>query len=203
MVAERKNAEGYSDPTVYEVMRIIEKEARKRMEEIKRGDIYYIESYYSTGSEQKAGRPAIIVSNRMNNAYSPTFEVVYMTTQPKTDLPTHVTVRATGKESVALCEQIHTVDESRIGSFCGRCSPQEMTKVDIALLISLDLTTGKETTKKVVEVVKEVPVEVIKEVPAPQDEKMAAELVAAKAQLSLVQQMYGELLRQLTSPKAV
>ena len=36
------------------------------------------------------GRPAVIVSNDKNNAKSNTVEVVYMTTKPKTDLPTHV-----------------------------------------------------------------------------------------------------------------
>ena len=64
------------------------------MSEIKRGDIWYIESGYNTvGSEQRPGRPAIVVSNDRNNEYSSTLEVVYLTTQPKHDLPTHVTIR--------------------------------------------------------------------------------------------------------------
>ena len=59
------------------------------MSEIKRGDIWYIESGYITvGSEQRPGRPAIVVSNDRNNEYSSTLEVVYLTTQPKHDLPT-------------------------------------------------------------------------------------------------------------------
>ena len=63
---------------------------------IKRGDIYYIESGYATvGSEQRPGRPAIVVSNDRNNEHSSTLEVVYLTTQPKHDLPTHVTIRST------------------------------------------------------------------------------------------------------------
>lgn len=48
--------------------------------DIKRGDIWYIESGYSVGSEQRAGRPAIVVSNNRNNQYSGTVEVVYLTT---------------------------------------------------------------------------------------------------------------------------
>ena len=58
---------------------------------IRRGDIYYIDKYPTIGSEQQAGRPAIIVSNEKNNQHSSTVEVVYLTTQPKADLPTHVT----------------------------------------------------------------------------------------------------------------
>lgn len=56
---------------------------------MKRGEIYYIESTYrETGSEQRGGRPAVIVSNDKNNENSEVVEVVYMTTKPKNDLPT-------------------------------------------------------------------------------------------------------------------
>ena len=107
---------------------------------IKRGEIYYIQSYGNEcGSEQRAGRPAIIVSNDRGNQNSSTVEVVYLTTQPKHDLPTHVVIRATGKESIALCEQVHTVAVERIGDYCGECSKNEMQSVDIALLVSLSL----------------------------------------------------------------
>lgn len=56
--------------------------------EIKRGDIWYVSKGNYTGCEQAAGRPAIIVSNEKNNACAETVEVVYLTTQPKKDLPT-------------------------------------------------------------------------------------------------------------------
>lgn len=107
---------------------------------IKRGEIYYIQSYGNEcGSEQRAGRPAIIVSNDKGNQSSSTVEVVYLTTQLKHDLPTHVVIRATGKESIALCEQVHTVAVERVGDYCGECSKNEMQSVDIALLVSLSL----------------------------------------------------------------
>lgn len=85
--------------------------------DIKRGDIWYIESGYSVGSEQRAGRPAIVVSNNRNNQYSGTVEVVYLTTQPKRDLPTHVTISSLSRESTALCEQITSVSTERFGSY--------------------------------------------------------------------------------------
>lgn len=131
--------------------------------EIKRGDVYYIESIYSTGSEQRGGRPAIIVSNEKNNQHSTTVEVVYLTTQPKNDLPTHVTIRSLSRESVALCEQITTVSTERIGAYKGHVTEAEMMNLEVAMLISLDLNTGK-PMEKVVEKIVEVPKEVIKEV---------------------------------------
>ena len=110
---------------------------------ISRGDVRYIEPYTNIvapiGSEQKPGRPAIIVSNNTNNDHSNTVEVVYLTTQVKPNLPTHVAIHSTGRDSTALCEQIHTVDNSRIGDFVSACNAREMKDVDNALLISLGM----------------------------------------------------------------
>lgn len=107
----------------------------------KRGEIYYIERYRSeeTGSEQHAGRPAIIVSNDKNNEFSETVEVVYLTTQPKNDLPTHVEIRSTTRASVALCEQVTTVSVSRVGEYVGTCTDSEMRMLETAIAISLSL----------------------------------------------------------------
>lgn len=59
-------------------------------DDVKRGEIYYISrGGYNTGSEQQADRPGVIVSNNKNNKNSQTLEVVYLTTQPKNELPTH------------------------------------------------------------------------------------------------------------------
>ena len=107
--------------------------------DIKRGDIWYIESGYSVGSEQRAGRPAIVVSNDRNNEHSSTLEVVYLTTQPKHDLPTHVTIRSTNRERIALCEQITSVAVERFGDYCGRVTEQEMRRIETAMQISLAL----------------------------------------------------------------
>lgn len=106
-----------------------------------RGDIYYIEPYLTEGSEQRAGRPAIIVSNDLANRHSSVVEVVYLTTQPKTDLPTHVTIRSTNRESTALCEQITSVSKDRIGSFLCSVTRDEIQRLNLALLTSLDLST--------------------------------------------------------------
>ncbi len=122
----------------------------------KRGEIYYVErssSVSASGSEMYAGRPAIIVSNEKNNANSSVFEVVYLTTQPKQDLPTHVSIRSAKRNSIALCEQVTSVSEERIGDYIGVCTDLEMQQIDIALAISLGIDINAE---KPVEFVKEV-----------------------------------------------
>ena len=110
---------------------------------MKRGEIYYITKGLSqtTGSEVEAGRPAIIVSNDKCNEFSPVVEVVYLTTQPKKDLPTHVSIRSTGKQSTALCEQICSISADRIAEKNGECTEQEMQMIDAALQISLGLNS--------------------------------------------------------------
>ena len=115
----------------------------EKKDAVKRGEIYYISrGGYNTGSEQQADRPGVIVSNDKNNKNSQTLEVVYLTTQPKNELPTHCTIRSTGRVSTVLCEQIHTVAVERIGKYIGVCTAQEMQNIDIGLMISIGLGDG-------------------------------------------------------------
>lgn len=119
------------------------------MSGIHRGEIYYISrGGFQQGSEQYPDRPAVIVSNEQNNAFSGVVEVVYMTTQPKTDLPTHCLVRSTGRPSTVLCEQVYSVSVERVGQYVGECSDKEMENIDIALMISLQLDGNTKTSKK-------------------------------------------------------
>lgn len=107
---------------------------------MKRGEIYYIESTYrETGSEQRGGRPAGIVSNDKNNENSEVVEVVYMTTKPKNDLPTHVFIRSALSPSTVLCEQVNSVSVKRIGTLIGKLTKSELAAVDSALAISLGI----------------------------------------------------------------
>ena len=106
---------------------------------MQRGDIHYIMEGKSIGSEQFAGRPAIIVSNDTCNIHSSVVEIVFLTTKPKSDLPTHVTIRSTPRTSTALCEQITSVSVERVGDYITTCSEQEMAAIDSSLLISLAL----------------------------------------------------------------
>ena len=82
-------------------------------------------------------------------------EVVYLTTQPKTDLPTHTVIRSTGRVSTVLCEQIVSVSVDRIAGYIGQVSEQEQKNIDIALMISLQLDGNMKISKKYNETIKE------------------------------------------------
>lgn len=110
--------------------------------EIKRGNMYYVKNGAGTGSEQGGTRPAIIVGNDVGNLHSPVVIVVYTTTQPKTELPTHVVVNSLPQRSIALCEQIYTVSKERVQEYIGRVTESEMEQIDKALAISISLGTS-------------------------------------------------------------
>lgn len=108
---------------------------------ISRGEIYYIFSRNdTTGSEQRSGRPAVIVSNNFCNDSSPVLEVCYLTLKEKTKLPTHVFIdRGACENSTILCEQPTPVAIERIGDFMCRLPDDLMEAVDKALVVSLGL----------------------------------------------------------------
>ena len=108
-----------------------------------RGQIYHINgdrSCLPVGSEMWPDRPAVIVSNDINNQYSRTVEVVYLTSKCRRKYsPTHIQVRGNTHPSLALCEQIHSVDKSRLGDLLGTLSQDEIEEIDGALQISLGI----------------------------------------------------------------
>lgn len=107
---------------------------------INRGDIYYIQrgGQYQ-GNEIAKDRPGVIVSADHLNAGERFVEVVYLTTQPKREMPEHVPLLSSGRCSTALCEQVFTVSVERLGNYYGRVSPSEQRDIDKALAYSLDL----------------------------------------------------------------
>ena len=107
---------------------------------IRRGDIYYVrEIKDAVGSEQKGFRPAIVISNNVGNKHSKIKQVVYITTKNKNAIPTHVLINSAKYTSIAICEQIFSVSDERIGKYIGHCTEDEMKELDKALMISIGL----------------------------------------------------------------
>ena len=107
-----------------------------------RGDIYFIRLDSGTGSEQSGTRPAVILQNDVGNTYSPTLIVATLTskTEKKAAQPTHCLVEPEKLEpSIVQAEQIFTIDKSRVQNFAGHLTPEEMSRVDDAVKISLAL----------------------------------------------------------------
>ena len=110
----------------------------------RRGDIYMANLNPFRGSEQGGTRPVLVLQNNTGNLYCPTLIVAPLTTQinKKKNQPTHYLlsgVRGLPEESVALLEQTKTIDKSRVMSYLGKVSKEEMRRVDEALKISLGI----------------------------------------------------------------
>lgn len=103
-----------------------------------RGDMYYVVNNGYGGTDTKQGRPAVIVSNDVGNKHSSMVEVVYLTSQDKKPLPTHVSLMCR-LPSIAKCENIQTVSKDRLSEFIRKLSDEEMKRIDQALICSLGL----------------------------------------------------------------
>jgi len=107
--------------------------------QIKRGDMYYANLNPTIGSEQGDMRPVLVVQNNAGNTHSPTVVVVPITRNlNKKALPTHVVLPQTSgleHDSLALVEQIRTIDRSRITGYIGHITGKVQAEVDTALLV--------------------------------------------------------------------
>lgn len=113
---------------------------------IKRGDLYYADLSPVVGSEQGGVRPVIVIQNDIGNKYSPTIIVVPVTSQTnKAKLPTHVKLSGSKfglpKNSVALLEQLRTIDKKRLRDKIGCFDSSIMIKIDEAIEISVGLVS--------------------------------------------------------------
>lgn len=116
-------------------------------QKIRRGDIFYIigdPDQPPVGSEIWSDRAGLIVSNNGTNMASDAVEIVYLSTsENKRISPSHIHVTSGNKKALALCEQIHTVDKSRLTDLIGRATDEEMENITDALLFSLQINTGR------------------------------------------------------------
>ena len=117
-------------------------------EKINRGDIYIANLNPYKGSEQGGKRPVIIIQNNVGNHYSPTVIVTAVTSRffKKRALPTHVPLdnEELEKNSLALLEQIRTIDKSRLIRKIGRVPEEKMKEIGAAIHVSLDLNDEDE-----------------------------------------------------------
>ena len=95
------------------------------MRTINQKDIILCDFGDGLGCEQKEVRPALVVSNNLNNAFSDTIIVCPITSKKKKDLPTHYILNKSKydffdfEENTVLCEQIRCVSRSRLNMMVG------------------------------------------------------------------------------------
>ena len=112
----------------------------------RRGDIYFVNFGNNQKSHKQSGfRPAVIVSNNKANENAPVVTVVPLSARvwKKKYLPTHVFIpkrRGYGltKPSMALAEQVETLDKECIGRKIGAITDKHlMEKLTVALQVQI------------------------------------------------------------------
>lgn len=105
---------------------------------MKRGDIYFADLDPVIGSEQGGKRPVLIIQNDLGNRFSPTVIILPLTSKVgKKPLRTHVPVMppqgGIARPSIILCEQVRTVEKSRLLAYLGTLPKEKMALVEHAL----------------------------------------------------------------------
>lgn len=111
---------------------------------IKRGDLYYT-SLLKNGSVQGGERVVLIYSNNLNNTFSPTVNVIPLTSKMK-ELCVHVVIKGFGlkKTSMALLEQITTIDKRQLDSYIGTVDECCLKEIDKAADIQFGRTKAND-----------------------------------------------------------
>jgi mRNA interferase MazF len=110
----------------------------------RRGEVYLVNFDPTLGAEIRKTRPALIVQNDIVNRHSAITIVAAITSQFDQPLyPTEVLISppegGLRADSVALLNQIRSIDKQRLVRRLGTLKPETMDRVDHAILISMGL----------------------------------------------------------------
>ena len=113
--------------------------------EIKRGDTVLVDLEPVKGSETGKIRPCVVIQNDIGNKFSSTTIVAIITSQKEiskqypTDVWIEIGEGGLNYASIIQCDQIRTIDKSRIINKIGTLDVKIMQKANKALIISMDL----------------------------------------------------------------
>ena len=98
-----------------------------------RGDVYWVDLDPTTGSEINKLRPCVLVGATPINQARHTVIVVPLSTSAKEKPPLTLAVSCLDKQVTAVCDQIRTVDKSRLKKVAGKLSDKDLSALDDCL----------------------------------------------------------------------
>jgi mRNA interferase MazF len=113
----------------------------------RRGEIWDVNWSPGRGAEQQGTRPALIIQNdRGNLSHNYPLTIVASMSRTERELPLHVRIAPNEENGLTdytdvKCEQVMTIEKSRLLRRRGTITSEDLSKVDIALKLSLDLLT--------------------------------------------------------------
>ncbi len=115
---------------------------------VHKNDVFYADLSPVIGSEQGGIRPVLVIQNDTGNKVSPTIIVAAITSrQKKLRMPTHVPITLEDgrlpKNSMAMLEQIRTIDKERLKNYVGKIDKRSAEAIERASLESLGIDVYK------------------------------------------------------------
>lgn len=110
----------------------------------RRGEVYLVCLDPTIGSEIGKSRPALVISNDVNNQHADTITVIPITSKIVKVYPFEVLIEkgkaGLSKDSKIKCNQIRTIDKKRLVKYIGTLENSSLKEVEKALLIHLGIT---------------------------------------------------------------
>lgn len=107
------------------------------IKKIKRGDVFWVKLDPTIGSEIKKTRPAVVISNDIQNEIGVRLIIAPITSSTIKVYPFEVLLEIGDKQGKAQLDQIRTIDTKRLGDFIVHLSFQEMQQIDLSLKLVL------------------------------------------------------------------
>jgi mRNA interferase MazF len=104
-----------------------------------RGEVYWVNLEPTQGSEINKLRPCVLVGATPINQVRRTIIVVPLSTSAKPRPPLVVPVNCLGQTVTAVCDQIRSVDKSRLTKSAGQLSAVDLSAIDDGLRQVLSL----------------------------------------------------------------
>lgn len=108
----------------------------------KRGEIWLSDFNPAVGGEIRKMRPAVIISNNHNNRNGSTITILPVTDKGRDVYPFEVFLpedtEGLSKDSKVKCQQIRTVDKSRVIKLLGHVDNAQLSAIEEALRLHLD-----------------------------------------------------------------
>lgn len=104
-----------------------------------RGDIYWVDLNPTKGAEINKARPCVLVGATPINIARRTVVIVPLSTSAKARPPITISVECLNKKVTAICDQIRTVDKSRLKDQAGSLSIKDLNALDEGLRQVLSL----------------------------------------------------------------